>query len=87
MLDMLLGAAQQQAQIEIPPTWGQGRATYGGLVAALLLARLVGVVGTARVLRSVTVSFVGPVTVTAGAAELRSVGRPLRCLPRTTCSC
>jgi acyl-CoA thioesterase len=85
MLDMLLGAAQQQAQIEIPPTWGQGRATYGGLVAVLLLARLVGVVGTARVLRSVTVSFVGPVT--AGAAELRSVGRPLRCLPRTTCSC
>jgi acyl-CoA thioesterase len=70
MRETILSAAQQQAHIEIPTTWGQGRATYGGLVAALLLARLIGVVGQDRVLRSVTVSFVGPVTV--GAAELRA---------------
>lgn len=68
MLDAVLGAAFRQSEIQIPATWGQGRATYGGLVGALLLARMLGEIGADRVLRSATVSFVGPVA--AGDAAL-----------------
>lgn len=64
---MLDGAAGGTA--EVAPGWGQGRATYGGLVAGLLVAyteRLVA--GPARRLRSAAVSFVGPVA--PGAVQL-----------------
>lgn len=60
----------QQPQMEIPATWGQGRATYGGLVAAILLARLRAVVGTDLPLRSATISFVAPAE--AGQATLHA---------------
>lgn len=63
MLDDLLQSAAQQEAVVIPEGWAQGRACYGGLVAALLCARLRHVVGEDRVLRSATVSFVGPVAV------------------------
>lgn len=63
MLDDLLKSAALQESVVIPEGWGQGRACYGGLVAALLCARLRHVVGEERVLRSATVSFVGPVVV------------------------
>lgn len=49
--------------VVIPPGWTQGRATYGGLVGALLQARLEALLGAPRVLRSATVSFVAPVAV------------------------
>lgn len=68
MLDELLKSAALHDDVVIPAGWGQGRATYGGLVAALLCARLRHVVGEERVLRSATVSFVGPVAV--GPAQL-----------------
>ncbi|MFP5430236.1 MAG: thioesterase family protein [Gammaproteobacteria bacterium] len=68
MLDDLLKSAALQESVAIPEGWAQGRACYGGLVAALLCARLRHVVGEERVLRSATVSFVGPVAV--GAARL-----------------
>lgn len=42
--DMLQQAATQDS-LEIPAGWGQGRATYGGLVAAVLLARVQAVAG------------------------------------------
>ena len=42
-------------------SWGQGRALFGGLVAAGLLRQLEGLVGPERRLRSLLVSFVGPV--------------------------
>lgn len=45
---------------QVAPGWGQGRASFGGLVAALLLHRLQAAL-PGRVLRSLTVSFVGPV--------------------------
>jgi acyl-CoA thioesterase len=47
--------------VDIPEGWTQGRANYGGLVAALLCARMEKLLGAPRVLRSATVSFVGPV--------------------------
>lgn len=58
--EMLDGAAAGSAEID--PGWGQGRATYGGLVAGLLIARAETVVGDPlRRLRSASVSFIGPV--------------------------
>jgi acyl-CoA thioesterase len=60
--------------VEIPPGWTQGRANYGGLVAALMYARMAALQGEPRVLRSATVSFVGPVAtgaVTVHAEVLR----------------
>jgi acyl-CoA hydrolase len=65
-LDLLLQQAAQQDTLTIPAGWGQGRATYGGLVAGLLYSRLLAALGDAgkdRVLRSATVSFIGAVTV------------------------
>ena len=76
-LDALLHTAQHSTHLEIPATWGQGRATYGGLVAALLLAHVQGQLGSDRVLRSVTLSFVGPVTASAAtlACEVLRTGK------------
>lgn len=69
-LHALLVDCQQQSEIKIPATWGQGRATYGSLVAAMLISHLVGQLGTQLVLRSATVSFVAPAL--AGAATLKA---------------
>jgi len=67
-LHTFLNDCQRQSEIEIPATWGQGRATYGGLVAAMLISHLIGQLGTQLVLRSATVSFIAPAL--AGAATL-----------------
>lgn len=75
MLDALFAEATTANVMTIPPGWAQGRATYGGLVAGLLCRRLFGLVGEERVLRSATMSFVGPVVpgeVTLTAEILRS---------------
>lgn len=56
--DMLDSAAGGAATIA--PGWGQGRATYGGLVAGLLVARAE-VLAEGRRLRSASVAFVAPV--------------------------
>ena len=37
-IDVLLAAAAQQPDVTIPAGWGQGRATYGGVVAGVMLA-------------------------------------------------
>lgn len=37
--DAALLPLDSDGQTQVPPTWGQGRATFGGLVAALLLRR------------------------------------------------
>lgn len=44
----------------VPPTWGQGRACFGGLVGALLVRRVEQAI-PGRTLRALNVSFVGPV--------------------------
>lgn len=51
----------KQTDIDMPETWGQGRATLGGLVGGVLFEHLHHVVGTDKQPRSLTVSFVGPV--------------------------
>ncbi len=67
--NQLMDAARTRHLIEVGPGWGQGRTLYGGLTGALLLSHILGLVGHERVLRSLTVSFVGPVSV--GQVELR----------------
>lgn len=42
--------------------WAQGRATFGGIIAALVFDRMESVVAGGRAMRSMQVSFVGPVT-------------------------
>ena len=46
--------------IMVPPAWGQGRAVFGGMAAALALAHLLPVIPDNMPLRSVSVSFVAP---------------------------
>lgn len=57
----LFAALRQGETIDVPAGWTQGRATYGGLVGALLYARMAAVLGAPAVLRSAALSFVGPV--------------------------
>jgi acyl-CoA thioesterase len=67
-LDEMLAAAAAGATT-IAPGWGQGRATYGGLVGGMLVARAETLCADpARRLRSASVAFVGPVA--PGAATL-----------------
>jgi acyl-CoA thioesterase len=47
--------------VTIPETWGQGRATFGGMVAAALFERIIPQVTQDRPVRSIMVSFVAPV--------------------------
>lgn len=70
-IDDILATVGGAGAVEIPPGWGQGRATFGGLVAALMYQRFQGLVPADRTLRSVTVSFVGPVA--PGALELQAL--------------
>ena len=48
-------------RVEIEPGWGQGRATFGGAVAALVVARMRGMLAEPIPLRTVSVLFVAPV--------------------------
>lgn len=49
------------ATVTIPPEWAQGRAGYGGLVAALVLRGMRSSLSDARPVRSLAITFVGPV--------------------------
>jgi acyl-CoA thioesterase len=74
VLDEMLDSAAG-GEATIAPGWGQGRATYGGLVAGLLVARAEALLGGGRRLRSASVAFVGPVApgaVTLDGTVLRS---------------
>lgn len=59
--DELLGAVRQGGEVVIPASWGQGRATFGGLVAALTFEVMASKVADGRPMRALQVSFVGPV--------------------------
>lgn len=60
--DELLAGVEKD-DLVIPASWGQGRATFGGLVAALTFQKMQGAVQPGRPLRALQVAFVGPVTV------------------------
>jgi len=58
--DDYLQQVNQQDTLEIHPSWGQGRTTFGGLSAALILHRIEQGLDDGQVLRSLNVSFCGP---------------------------
>lgn len=60
--DELLNRERRTDDLTIPASWGQGRASFGGLVAALAFDRMQETVAEGRPMRSLQVSFVGPVT-------------------------
>ncbi len=71
-LDALFAAAADGPDVEIPPGWGQGRATFGGLVTGVLLARFHAAYGIdPGTLRAATTSFVAPVT--TGPARVEAI--------------
>ncbi len=57
--DYLQPAYDHQA-LNIDPSWGQGRTTFGGLSAALLLAQVEQQADAGQILRSLSISFCGP---------------------------
>lgn len=59
--DELITAGRASKELAMPATWSQGRATFGGLVTALLFDRMERMVDEIRPVRSLNVSFVGPV--------------------------
>ena len=79
--DTIISTARNSAQAEIPAGWTQGRATFGGLVAAILyqpidaaLENATGESAQETPLRSLTLSFVAP----AEAGTLNTTARVLR---------
>lgn len=71
ILDSLTSQPGQcETVITIPSGWTQGRATFGGLVAAIMQAHLQRSLGGERPLRSANIIFVGPAT--PGEVTLRS---------------
>lgn len=59
--EMLEAVRHDPAAVVIPAQWGQGRASFGGLVVALAYEALRARVAEERVLRSLATTFVGPV--------------------------
>lgn len=57
---LIAQAEQSPEHILVPQNWGQGRAAFGGLVAALVFAAMRGKVPAGRPVRSLAVTFVGP---------------------------
>jgi len=57
----LLDAVRRQPELTIPAEWGQGRASFGGLVAALQYQAMRAKVPADRPVRSLAITFVGPV--------------------------
>src|SRR5690606_32900817 len=49
--------------VVVPETWGQGRAGFGGLAAALLYEAMRSRVPSGRPVRSLAITFVGPLAV------------------------
>lgn len=60
-LDALLDAVRNHPEaVVVGPDWGQGRACYGGLMAALLYEAMACKVSAERKVRSLAITFIGP---------------------------
>jgi acyl-CoA thioesterase len=60
ILSSITAAGDSQFRITVPDEWGQGRATFGGLVAAAGNEAMRRLVASDRPLRSLQTTFVGP---------------------------
>lgn len=61
--DDYLALSKQDQAFSIQADWGQGRTTFGGMSAALILGRMIHELDKDQPLRAVNVSFCGPVLV------------------------
>lgn len=59
-LQDILNQVGNADQVEIPAGWGQGRATFGGLIAALMQTHLENTLAGVRPLRSATIALISP---------------------------
>lgn len=62
-------------ELDVPAQWGQGRAVFGGMAAALAMAHLLPVITSAIPLRSVSVSFVAPLNTGKARVQRRILRR------------
>jgi acyl-CoA thioesterase len=70
--DLLRAACDASpTQVQIPPNWGQGRATFGGLLAACLFEKIRPRVTAERPVRSLMLSFIAPVAPGAMDVQVR----------------
>ncbi|SDY97820.1 acyl-CoA thioesterase II [Pseudomonas sp. NFIX28] len=60
--DLLDAVRQTPLELSIPADWAQGRASFGGLVAALQYEAMRAKVPAERPVRSLAITFVGPVS-------------------------
>lgn len=85
-LQDMLDEASRGESLTIADGWGQGRATYGGLVAALHLASMKArIEGTPPPLRSLTTNFIAPIApgeVTIESTLLRQGSNVTQCEAR-----
>ncbi|UJC35254.1 acyl-CoA thioesterase II [Pseudomonas aeruginosa] len=58
--ELIQAVRRDPSSVVVRASWGQGRATFGGLVVALAYEAMLAVVEAGRPLRSIGVSFVGP---------------------------
>ena len=59
--ELIQAVRNAPTSVAIPAQWGQGRASFGGLVAAMAYEAMAAVAEAGRPLRSLAVTFVGPV--------------------------
>lgn len=76
--ELIEAVRRDPSSVVVPSTWGQGRAGYGGLVAALVYEAMRAQVPADRPVRSLAITFVGPLQVEKPAryeAEVLREGR------------
>ncbi|MBA1279505.1 acyl-CoA thioesterase [Stutzerimonas stutzeri] len=61
--ELIQAVRENPNNIIVPATWGQGRAGFGGLVAALVYEAMQAQVPEGRPVRSLAITFVGPLMV------------------------
>ncbi|MES2818999.1 MAG: thioesterase family protein [Pseudomonadota bacterium] len=62
-LELLQAARTTPGVVTVPAQWGQGRAGFGGLAAALVYEAMAAQVPAGRPVRSLAITFVGPLAV------------------------
>ncbi|KIZ35232.1 acyl-CoA thioesterase, partial [Stutzerimonas stutzeri] len=60
LCELLQAVRDNPGSVVVPASWGQGRAGFGGLVAALVFESMRAKVPDGRPLRSLAITFVGP---------------------------
>lgn len=60
---LITAVRQGQPEVSIPASWGQGRTLFGGLSVALVYEAMQAKITDERPLRSLSVSFIGPLQV------------------------